>query len=212
MTLNRRSALAGLALLAAAPSAFARPPVFAPLSADDQALVSKAATYLQGLTAAKGRFIQTDARGSVTQGTFLLQRPGKARFAYDPPAGLTMASNGSVVAILNTRLKTFESYPLGVTPLSIFLAKEIRLDRGVVISRVDRKADGFSILARDGKRQAEGQIELTFADAPMQLTGWTLIDAQGQPTRVQLQDFAPSGPLGNSQFELRNPYRVAPIR
>lgn len=212
MTTTRRTILAGLALLAAAPSAFAKAPVFAPLSADDQALVAKAAAYLQGLAGAKGRFIQTDARGSVTQGTFLLQRPGKARFAYDPPAGLTMASNGSVVSILNTRLKTFESYPLGVTPLAIFLAKEIRLDRGVVITKVDRLSDGFTILARDGKRQAEGQIQLTFTDAPMALSGWTLIDAQGQPTRVRLIDFAPAGPFAGDLFDLKNPYRIAPIR
>jgi len=77
-----------------------------------------------------------------------LQRPGKARFAYDAPTNLVMASNGHLVSVWTQRLKTFESYPLGMTPLSVFLAKEIRLDKGVVVSRVERLGDGFAIVAR----------------------------------------------------------------
>ena len=76
--LNRRS----LALaLAAAPffagSVQAAPPAI--LSAEDRALVDKAAAYLQGLTQARGRVVQTDARGSRTQGEVMINRPGRAR-------------------------------------------------------------------------------------------------------------------------------------
>ena len=61
-------------------------PVAAATSAPptDMALVDKAAAYLQGLRSAEAKFSQTDPRGAVTTGTFSLQRPGKARFAYDP--------------------------------------------------------------------------------------------------------------------------------
>src|SRR5258706_10684582 len=133
---TRRSALVALALAAtAASAAFAAPAPLPVLSQEDAALVSRAVAYLEGLPASKGRFVQTDARGGVTHGTFYLQRPGKARFEYDPPSGVIMASNGSVVAVFNSRLKTYEAYPLGATPLSLFLARQIRLDRGVRVSR-----------------------------------------------------------------------------
>src|SRR4051812_20327601 len=119
----------GLAAALSGPALAAQPPA-AQLSAEDQALVDKATAYIQTLGSAKGRFVQTDARGTQTQGTFSLQRPGKARFAYDGPNGLLVVSNGSAVNIFDPRLKTFESYPLSRTPLVLLLAREVRLDRG----------------------------------------------------------------------------------
>src|SRR5690606_34996236 len=110
------------------------------------------------------------------------------------------------------KLKTFESYPLGATPLSLFLAKQIRLDRGVQVTRVTRLADGFSLPARDGKKEAEGQITLTFSDAPMQLVGWTITDPQGQGTRVRLTRLEKVTSLDDSLFVLKDPRNLRPGR
>lgn len=175
------------------------------LSADDQALVARAVAYLEGLTEAKGRFLQTDARGRATSGAVFLKRPGKARFAYDPPSGLLVVSDGGVVSVQDKRLKTFDQYPLAATPLSLFLAKTIRLDRGVAITRVARHADGFSVTARDGKKETAGEITLTFTDAPLALAGWAVTDAQGRPTRVQLVDLQRASGLDRSLFVLKDP-------
>lgn len=177
----------------------------APLSAADRALVDRAVAYLQNLTEAKGRFVQTDPRGSVTQGTVYLKRPGKARFDYEPPSGLLVVSDGAVVSIHDKRLKTFESYPLQATPLALFLARQVRLDKGVVVSRVTRLADGFSITARDGKKEAEGQITLTFSNSPMTLVGWTVTDAQGQSTRIRVTGLTRTNGLASSLFVLKDP-------
>lgn len=209
--ISRRLAIAAFSLALAAPQAFApasfaKPAPIVPLSADDQALADKAIAYLQATKSAKGRFTQTDSRGNVVLGTFFLQRPGKARFDYDPPARVIMASDGQVVSVWNLRLKTFQSYPLGMTPLGIFLAKEIRLDRGVKVVRVDRLADGFTVIARDTRHQSEGQIALTFVDTPLHLTGWTVTDAQGLSTRVTLNDFALTAPFDPGFFKPANPY------
>ena len=134
-----------------------------------------------------------------------MKRPGKARFDYEPPSGLLVVSDGAVVSIHDKRLKTFESYPLQATPLALFLARNIRLDRGVVISRVTRLADGFSITARDGKKEAEGQITLTFANNPLSLVGWTVTDAQGQSTRIRVTGLARTSGLASSLFVLKDP-------
>jgi len=211
---TRRFALAalGVALIAPLPAAALKIMPPAPLSADDQALVDKAVAYLDNAKSVRGRFVQTDSRGNVAPGTFFLQRPGKARFDYDPPAKVIMASDGQVVSIWNQRLKTFQSYPLSMTPLSIFLAKEIRLDRGIKVVRVDHLADGFVITARDMRRQSEGQIALTFSSSPLQLKGWTVTDAQGLSTRVSLQDFTLSAPFDSSVFKPANPYAKPVVR
>lgn len=208
MTLSRRSLTLALAAAPFATPAFAQ----APLSAADKALVDRAVAYLEGLAEAKGRFVQTDHRGRSTTGALYMKRPGKARFAYDPPSGLLVVSDGGVVSVQDKRLKTFDQYPLGATPLSLFLARTIRLDRGVSITRVQRHADGFTITARDGKKETAGQIALTFADAPLALTGWTVTDAQGRPTRVQLQGLQRAAGLDKSLFVLKDPRPKNPGR
>lgn len=210
MSLDRRSLTLGLAASAFALPAFAQVPG---LSADDKALVDRAVAYLEGMTEARGRFVQTDARGRNSQGAIFLKRPGKARFAYDPPSGLTVVSDGAAVLVQDDRLKTFDRYPLMSTPLSLFLAKQIRLDRGVSVTRVARHADGFTFTARDGTKKTAGQIALTFTNAPMQLTGWTVTDAQGRQTRVKLVGLEPASGLDPKLFVLRNPFRQAtPVR
>ena len=174
------------------------------LPAADRALVDRAVAYLEGLHAARGRFLQTDPRGGVTQGAVFLQRPGKARFAYDPPSGLTVVSNGSTVSVYDSRLRSFQSYPLAATPLSLFLSRQISLDRGVIVDQVVRTPAGFDIVARDARRQAEGRIRLSFSSEPV-LLGWALTDAQGQTTRVQLSQFAPASTLDANLFVLQDP-------
>ncbi|MDZ4373874.1 MAG: outer-membrane lipoprotein carrier protein LolA [Phenylobacterium sp.] len=208
MTLNRRTL--SLALFAAP---FASPALAqAGLSAADQALVNRAITYLEGLTEAKARFVQTDARGRATTGQLFMKRPGKARFAYDAPSGLLVVSDGGVVSVQDKRLKTFDQYPLSATPLSLFLAKTIRLDKGVTITRVARAGNGFSITARDGKKETAGQITLTFTNSPLALAGWAVTDAQGRPTRVQLQGLERTSGLSSALFVLKDPRPKNPGR
>ena len=117
--LTRRLALALLASAAAAPALAQKRPALAP---EDQALVDKAVAYLQSLNAVKGRFTQFDPRGRKSEGDFYLKRPGKVRFAYDAPNSMLLVSDGGTVNIYDSKLKTFESYPLGMTPLGALQA------------------------------------------------------------------------------------------
>jgi outer membrane lipoprotein-sorting protein len=203
---TRRTLVLALAAASLAPAALA-PPALAqvPLGAEDQALVQKATDYLQGLDEAKGRFVQTDARGQTTQGAFFLKRPGKARFDYDPPSGLVVVSDGYSVTVADSRLPSFTRYPLGATPLSLFLAKTIRLDKGVTVTGVERQGGSFTIVARDGHRKTAGQLALTFTETPMQLTSWAATDAQGRTTRVRLIGLQRTSGLDPALFVPRDP-------
>ena len=201
---SRRAALA-LGAAALASPVLAAAPAIPALSADDKALVDKAVAYLESLGSAKGRFAQWDARGRRTDGDLYIKRPGKARFAYDPPSGMLLVSDGGTVNVWDSKLKTFESYPLGMTPLGLFLAKQIRLDKGVVVTGVKRYADAFSITARDRKKETEGEITLTFDANPVALREWAVRDAQNQMTRVVITGLAPAGDLDPKLFVLRDP-------
>jgi outer membrane lipoprotein-sorting protein len=199
---TRRLVLAGL--LAAPALARAAP---AKLSAEDQALVDKAVACLQGLSRVQGRFTQTDSRGKRSVGDIYLQRPGKIRFEYDPPNdAITVISDGNQVEVRNDRLRSNpERYPLRATPLHLFLAKEIRLDRGVVVSRVERSAGQFSITAYDGGRERDGKIVIVFDEAPVALREWTTTDAQGQSVRVQLTGLKSVGSFDPALFRVLAP-------
>ena len=178
------------------------------LSADDRAVVQQAQAYLQALTSAQGTFVETGPGGQRREGRFYLQRPGKMRFEYTSPAGLLVVSDGYNVKRYDPRLNNFQQVPLGRTPLSTFLARNVRLDQGVRIDRVTRMSSGaFAITARDSGRPNDGAVVLAFAGDPMRLHEWTITDAQGARTRTQLTALQPASNLASSLFQLRDPTR-----
>lgn len=205
MTVSRRAfgfGAAALAAVAALPAA-----AQSNLSAEDRAVLAQAQTYLQNLTSAQGDFVETGAGGQRRSGKFYLQRPGKMRFEYTTPAGLLVVSDGSNVKRYDPRLNVFRQVPLGQTPLSTFLARNVRLDQGVRIDRVTRTSDGFAITARDSRRPNDGAVVLAFGGSPMRLVEWTIIDPQGARTRTQLTNLRAASGLSASLFQLRDPTR-----
>ena len=209
MTLSRRAAIGILASVLSTSVAWADVPAAAPLSAADQSAVSGVVAYLQRLTNARGRFAQTSTRGGAASGTFTLQRPGRARFDYDPPSGVVIASDGRIVSVLDRRLKTIRTYPLSQTPLGLFLARDIRLDRGVVVREVIREGASLTVVAQDARKAQRGRIALNFAAAPLALTGWVLTDAGGGVVSVRLSGFQPSPARDAAYFQLTDPHRHA---
>ena len=211
MKLSPRTILLALALAAAVGRAAAAPAAGSgspQLSGDDQKDVARIVDYLQGLGSARSRFIQTDARGAQTEGTFYLQRPGRARFEYDPPSGLVIASDGHNVTVVDRRLKTRHVYPLGSTPLNILLAQTIRLDRGVAVRQVTREGGGVTVVAEDGRHKDRGQIALAFSEAPLALTGWAVKDGRGGVVKVRLADLTRAPPHAANFFEIPDPHKT----
>ncbi len=206
MNASRRTfgfGLAAIAAVSALPAA-----AQTALSAADRATLSQAQTYLQNLTTAQGAFTETGPGGQRRTGRFWIQRPGKMRFEYTDPAGLLVVSDGSNVKRYDPRLNVFRQVPLGATPLSTFLARNVRLDQGVRIDRVTRMQSGaFAITARDQGKPNEGSVILAFAGNPLRLQEWTITDAQGGRTRTQLTTLTPASGLNASLFRLTDPTR-----
>ena len=205
MTVSRRAFALGSAALAAVAALPAH--AQSNLSAEDRAVLQRAQTYLQNLTSAQGTFVETSG-AQRREGRFWLQRPGKMRFEYTRPEGLLVVSDGSNVKRYDPRLEVFRQVPLSQTPLSTFLARNVRLDQGVRIDRITRMQSGaFAIVARDSRRPNDGQVILSFAGDPLRLHEWTIVDAQGGRTRTQLTSLRPASGLSSSLFQLRDPTR-----
>ena len=73
------------------------------------------------------------------------------------------------------------------------------------VTRVARAADGFSVTARDGRKQTAGQITLTFTDNPMSLAGWSVVDAQGHTTQIRIIGLQRTSGLDPQLFVLKDP-------
>jgi outer membrane lipoprotein-sorting protein len=203
--MNRRFALLGLSALVLAPAAYAQQGTPQVLSGAARAEgIAQANQALNAVQRLQGRFVQSSPGGARSSGMFYLERPGKLRFEYDPPATLLIVSDGSVVAMRDRELRTTERTPLRSTPLNLILGRTINLERDARVLRVSRSGPWLLITARDRGGQTDGQITLQFFGAQMELRSWDVIDATGARTRITLSDITRPASLDRSLFRLED--------
>ncbi|ANP46323.1 LolA family protein [Candidatus Viadribacter manganicus] len=209
--MNRRFALLGLSALVLAPAAYAQQATPVVLEGADRAeglaLANRSLNAVQRL---QGRFIQSSPGGARASGMFYMQRPGRLRFQYDPPATLLIVADGSVVAMRDTELRTTERTPIRSTPLNLILGQTINLERDARVLRVSRAGPWLMITARDRSGQTDGQITLQFQGPNAELRSWDVIDATGARTRITLSDITQPASFDRSLFRLEDV--VAPSR
>jgi outer membrane lipoprotein-sorting protein len=166
-----------------------RPASPPPLTEADRAAIARAETALAAIRTLKARFLQVDARGGTAQGTVWMQRPGRARFAYDPPATILVVADGTIVTFFDRAVNQTSAVPLGTTPLATLLAERVRLDEGDGRVTAVRRGEGLlQVTVVKRSSPSEGSLTLTFADQPLELRQWTVIDAQGREVRVTLYE------------------------
>jgi outer membrane lipoprotein-sorting protein len=187
------------------PAAAAADPHAAPLSQDDQGLIVQVENYLNGLTALTANFLQVAADGSTRTGKAWLQRPGKMRFAYDPPDPQLLVAGFGLLVYNDPELGQTTNIPLSATPLGILLAQHVVLSGAVTVTRIQRNPGEVDItLIRTGKAAA-GSLTLVFGTGPLELRQWQVLDAQNRQTRVSLYDIASGGPFPDAMFTFQGP-------
>lgn len=166
--------------------------------------LAQANSSLNAIQRLQGRFMQTSPGGARASGTLYLQRPGRLRFEYDPPATMLIVSDGSVVSMRDTELRTTERTPLRSTPLNLILGQTINLERDARVLRVSRAGPWLMITARDRRGQTDGQITLQFHGPNAELRSWDVIDATGARTRIALSDITQPASFDRSLFRLED--------
>jgi len=156
------------------------------LSSSDKATVSRVQQYLNELFTLKSRFLQATSTGNYAEGTFYLSRPGKMRIEYDPPVQFLIVADGTWLIYNDLELDQITHLPLGVTPADILLQKKISLLGGdLEVTKVEHAPGliGVTIVPDD---EDGGHLTLIFADKPLELKKWVVIDPQGVTTSVSL--------------------------
>ena len=166
------------------------------------AAIDQVSAYLNNISTLKGDFVQTAPDGGITQGQFYIERPGRLRFEYAPPAQLQIVSDGLWVAVQDKKLKTTEKYPLVTTPLKLILGKDIDLMRDAKILAVFPEIDLVTVSIEESTGEAPGTLTLMFDPVENRLTRWTVTDVQGLDTTVALENTVEGEPIDPLKFRI----------
>ena len=143
--------------------------------------------YLESLTTLEAEFTQINADETISTGIIKIQRPGRARFEYDPPEETLVLAGGQQLAVFDAKSNTGpEQYPLKETPLNLILARDIDLERSGMVVAHDYDGTATTVTAQDPDHPEYGNIQLKFTDDPVELRQWIITDSGGAQTTVIL--------------------------
>jgi len=153
--------------------------------AKQRSLLDRISMYLSSVQTMEGNFVQVGPDGGRTEGTFYIQKPGRVRFAYNPPSPIDIISDGSSVVVRDRKLATQDLYPLSQTPLRYLLADRIDLLRDTDVVSVSSD-DTFATVVIEQKQALIGtaRLMLMFDTKDLTLKQWTVTDPQGFDTTV----------------------------
>ncbi|HXW48881.1 MAG TPA: outer membrane lipoprotein carrier protein LolA [Xanthobacteraceae bacterium] len=153
--------------------------------AKQRSLLDRISMYLSSVQTMEGNFVQVGPDGGRTEGNFYIQKPGRVRFAYNPPSPIDIIADGSSVVVRDRKLATQDLYPLSQTPLRYLLADRIDLLRDTDVVSVSSD-ETFATVVIEQKQALIGtaRLMLMFDAKDLTLKQWTVTDPQGFDTTV----------------------------
>jgi outer membrane lipoprotein-sorting protein len=185
---------------AAGPAAIAK---VAQLS--NREIVDRANAYFTGLSTLVADFTQVGGDGRRLGGTLYLQRPGKIRFEFDPPATLEVIADGTSVAVRDKKLLTQDMYFIQQTPLKFLLREKVDLGGDIAITGISSEANSVRLNLEDKSTLGgTSRITLYFDPEMKNLTQWRIVDPQGFQTVLTLNKVDRGKPIDQSLFRIPN--------
>ena len=177
--------------------------IFASFDANQKAQAAKVSNYLSSLQTLVGNFVQVGPDGTKTKGDFYIQKPGKVRFAYDPPTPIDIVADGSSLVVRDRNLATQDIYPLSQTPLRFLLSDRIDLLKDTNVVNVT--ADDLFVTVTIEEKQAligTSRLMLMIGAKDGQLKQWTVTDPQGYDTTVAIYNLDATKKVDPSLFKI----------
>ncbi len=194
-----RSVLAGLLAFFAL--------TFAGTGAEAQTGVPEIENYINSIRTLQARFVQSNPNGSIVQGTLYVRRPGRMRFQYDPPSQLKIVADGSQVTMWDPATRDFGQWPIGWTAASFLVKEPLKLSGGdLTVQALTRNAEGLiEATIMQTRKPQEGKVIVRFAENPVALRGWSIIDNRGTKVDVALTQVQTGVQLADSLFKYDGP-------
>ncbi|MBY0406580.1 MAG: outer membrane lipoprotein carrier protein LolA, partial [Rickettsiales bacterium] len=162
-------------------------------------------TYLSNMSTVASDFTQVAPDGSLTNGKFYLQRPGKMRWQYNPPTPILMVSNSSELVYYDYELEQVSHIPLDSTLIGFLAQEKIRFSGKVGIVDFSQSADVIRVTLAQKDKPDDGQLLLEFSDHPLALRNMVITDATQQVTTVSLNNARYGLKLDEELFVFRDP-------
>ena len=155
-------------------------------SAKDRTDLVRIEAYLNGLSTLHAKFLQVAPDGGISGGQAWLARPGRLRFEYDPPAPFLLIAAPGQLVFQDSSIKQTSQAPLSSTPLGMLLAQHVTLSGDITVTGMRQLPGEIDVSIVRTASPGDGTLTLVFADAPLTLRQWTVLDAQRKETRVTL--------------------------
>ena len=196
-----------LAAFAIASPALAADVTFMPAAqvATHAKTVRRLEEYLSTMTTIVSDFTQVAPDGTLTNGRFFLERPGKMRWQYNPPTPILMVSNGSELVYYDYELEQVSHIPLDSTLIGFLARPTIHFDKDVGIVAFSEKADVISVTLAQVEKPDDGLLTLEFSDKPLALRNMIIRDATQQVTTVSLNNARYGLKIDPENFIFRDP-------
>jgi outer membrane lipoprotein-sorting protein len=173
-----------------------------------RALVQKVSAYLSSMQTLVGDFVQVGPDGRRAEGQFFIQKPGRVRFAYNPPSPIDVIADGQSVVVRDRNLATQDLYPLSQTPLRFLLSDHIDLMRDTSLVSVSADDTFITVVVEEHQVVAgTSRLMLMFGAKDMQLRQWTVTDPQGLDTTVAVYNLDTSKKPDPDLFMITYPDR-----
>ena len=167
--------------------------------------IARVEAYLNGIDTLRSSFVQINPDGAEVTGELYYARPDKMRLEYDPPSRILIVANRWQVIYHDRRLKQVSHLLTGSTPLGFLLEEDVRLSGDVTVTDLEEAGGELRVTLVQTEEPDQGSITLVFAEQPMELRRWTVVDAQGLPTHVLLGGVETGVALDDELFVFHNP-------
>lgn len=168
-------------------------------------IVDRANAYFTNLGTLVADFTQVGGDGRRLGGTLYLQRPGKLRFEYDPPATLEVIADGTSVAVRDKKLNTQDLYFIQQTPLKFLLRERVNLGQDIAVTGISSDPNSVRINLEDSSTLGgTSRIALYFDPDMQNLTQWRITDPQGYQTIVTLNKTNRGRSIDQGLFRIPN--------
>jgi outer membrane lipoprotein-sorting protein len=173
----------------------------AALPAHAQVGVPEIEKYFNSIKSMKARFVQSNPNGSIVQGALYLRKPGRMRFEYDPPSQLKIVADGYQVTMWDNATRDFGQWPIGWTAASFLVKDPLALSGDIQVEKIDRVDGMLEVTMSQTRKPQDGKVIVRFAENPMLLRGWTILDNRGNRVTVSLSEMQTGLQLADSLFK-----------
>ena len=175
----------------------------ATLTPADRGWIDRIQETLNAITTLKGRFQQIAPDGRRSTGVVWLDRPGRMRFEYDKPSPLLLVAGGGRLVFTDSALKQTTEIPLDKTPLGLLLRPQLSLSGDVTVTGFRHDNGLLQVTLVRSASPSDGSLTVFMSEAPLALRGWSVVDAQGRETRIDLFDLAAGAAMSAGLFDTR---------